>query len=135
MSRESENHERLVPVENCDSKFAAEALVILLAEFDIPADSPGVLSENYTSLQPKQGVGAYPVLVRESQLELARLTIEDARSDAKDLDWEQVDVGERCDNLPLKSVPKTIRPSIRFIAMLCLIALVVFVLITLPSLF
>jgi len=135
MSSESGNHERLVPVENCDSKFAAEALVILLAEFDIPADSPGVLPENYTNLQPKQGNGAYPVLVRESQLELAKLTIEDARSDAKDLDWEQVDVGERCDNLPLKPVPTSIRPSIRFIAMLCLIALVAFVLIALPSLF
>ncbi|MBG84432.1 MAG: hypothetical protein CMJ40_07805 [Phycisphaerae bacterium] len=135
MSSKFENHERLVSVENCDSKFAAEALVILLAEFDIPADSPGVLPENYTSLQPKQGNGAYPVLVRESQLELARLTIEDARSDAQALDWEQVDVGERCDTLPLKPVPTTIRPSIRFIATLCLIALVAFVLIALPNFF
>ena len=135
MTNDAGNHERLVSVEDCDSKFAAEALVILLAEFDIQADSPGVLPENYTSLQPRQGMGAYPVLVRESQLELARLTIEDARTDARELDWEQVDIGERCDNLPLKPVPKAIKPSIRFIAMICLILLVIFVAIALPSLF
>lgn len=130
MSRTFDVHERLVPVENCESKFAAEALVILLAEFDIPADSPGVLPENYRS----PGKGAYPVLVRESQLELAKLTIQDARSDARDLDWEQVDLGERCDNLPLKPVPKAIQPSIRFIATICLIGLVILVVIALPSL-
>ena len=134
MSRTFDVHERLVPVENCESKVAAEALVILLAEFDIPADSPGVLPENYTSLHPRTGKGAYPVLVRESQLELAKLTIQDARSDARDLDWEQVDLGERCDNLPLKTVPKAIQPSIRFIATICLIGLVILVVIALPSL-
>lgn len=135
MSHKFGHHEKLVPVENCESKFAAEALVILLAEFDIPSDSPGVLPENFTCLQPRSGKGAYPVLVRESQLELATLTIEDARSDARNLDWEQVDLGERCDNLPLKPVPKAIQPSIRFIALVCLILLFIFAVITLPSLF
>ena len=133
MNSDHDHHERLVAVEHCKSKFAAEALVILLAEYEIPADSPGVLSENYTSLGARSATGSYPVLVRESQLELAKLTIEDARSDARELNWEQVDVGDRCDNLPLSPVPNSMQPSIRLIAVVCLVLLLVFALIAIPS--
>ena len=120
-------NEKLVVVENCPTPFAAHALVALLADYDIHA----VLAHS-TAVNFKTG-GFHgftdgtdqrcPVLVRESQLELARLTIEDARSDAADLDWDDVELGERHDRLPLKSVPDTQPAWLRIVAVVGIIVL------------
>lgn len=98
-----------VVAERCPSQFAAHALVALLADYDIKAtvaDSGSyVLSGMVYSSGLGRGERVFPVLVPASQLELARLTIKDARADASELDWDQVDIGERTDQIPLTEVP------------------------------
>ena len=45
-----------------------------------------------------------PVQVRRADLERARAALEKNTSDSVDLDWDEVDVGEREDHLPLTPV-------------------------------
>ncbi|MEE2906821.1 MAG: hypothetical protein VX527_03215 [Planctomycetota bacterium] len=108
MSDKQSNTDFLV-VERCSSQFAAHALVALLADYGIKANvsdaGPYVLSGMVQSSQLGRGKPVFPVLVPASQFELARLTIQDARADASVLDWEQVDLGERTDRVPLTNVP------------------------------
>ncbi|MDG2422669.1 MAG: DUF2007 domain-containing protein [Phycisphaerales bacterium] len=100
--------EKYVAVEQCKSAFAAHALVALLKDYDIKATVSNTGSQRLTgniqsySGSPQQTI---PVLVPESQFELARLTIQDAREDAAEIDWDQVDLGSRTDDLPLTSIP------------------------------
>ena len=47
------------------------------------------------------GIGA-SVLVRREDMERARRLIQDTIEDSVDLDWDQVDVGQREDDLPLR---------------------------------
>ena len=44
------------------------------------------------------------VLVRRDDLEKARSVLEEAVEDSQEVDWENVDVGERDDQLPLRPV-------------------------------
>ena len=76
----------------------------LLADHGIKAWAKGTTTSEAFKIAKSIG-GRIPVVVASSQLELARLTIEDARADAAELDWDQVEVGDRVDRLPMKKVP------------------------------
>ncbi len=57
---------------------------------------------SYLRLSPS-GIGA-TVLVRREDRDRARALLRETIADSVDLDWDQVDVGEREDNLPLRPV-------------------------------
>ena len=96
--KQSSREERLVVVQYCNTGFEAEALVVLLADHGIMAYAEGT---NVAANVYKDTRKSIPVRVRETQLELARLTIEDARADAAEIDWNAIDVGERVDRIKL----------------------------------
>jgi len=122
-----DSSDRLVPLEHFSTEFAARSLAALLADRDIET----IVSGNYGSIfsirRISGSAASFTVQIRQSQLELARLTIEDARADAAEIDWDQIDLGERTDNIPLTPVPETTPIWIRIIAIagLILIALVI----------
>lgn len=99
----SESHEHgnveLVTLIEATSEFAAHAIVVVLEDAGIPA----VALETHSASLPIgrfQGFGT-PVQVRKSDLELARRTLDQTRQDSVDIDWDQVELGEREDTLPL----------------------------------
>jgi hypothetical protein len=47
------------------------------------------------------GKGGVPLQVRRAELERARCAIRENASDSIDIDWTEVDVGDRADALPL----------------------------------
>jgi hypothetical protein len=86
------------------SDVEAAAMVSALADGGVEAKAApaapswtGRVSISTTS----QGV---PVLVRQADLQRARTLLADNASDSADIDWDQVDVGERVDNVPLRPV-------------------------------
>jgi len=94
-------NEDLAVVAWCDSAFEANALVALLADYELRAHGPGAAIEvPWRGLSHEKRI---PVLVLESQLEQARQLIHDAREDASRINWDQVDIGNRADHLPLKA--------------------------------
>ena len=99
-------NENLVVVEWCESPFAANALVALLAEYDIRSYGPDMAMAVLTSASGmlKENQDRFPVFVLESEHDVARSTIDDARLDATEIDWDTVDVGDRVDTIPLKKV-------------------------------
>ncbi|MBG80937.1 MAG: hypothetical protein CMJ39_09545 [Phycisphaerae bacterium] len=122
MTSKLTSDEKLAVVQRCNTPFAAEALIILLADHDIPATSESKIAPLSTG---KDG-GAnqlVSVLVRESQLDLARSTIENARSDAAKLDWEDIDVGERTDRVKIKGSSNRQPLWFRTVAILALLGI------------
>jgi hypothetical protein len=81
--------------------FEAHTLAAVLAEAGIEAF---VFDSAYAgfgiSLVP--GRGGVPIQVRRGELEQARRIIRENASDSIDIDWTDVDVGERADRLPLR---------------------------------
>jgi hypothetical protein len=59
----------------------------------IPAEPSGVMTAGFRAEAP----GSVKVLVRESDLAEARRMMDDYFSSQKQIDWDQVDVGERED--------------------------------------
>jgi hypothetical protein len=133
MNTDIPSEEKLAVVERCPTPFAAESLIILLADHDISATSESKVAP---LSQGKEG-GAnqlVSVLVRESQLELARLTIEEARADAAQLDWERIDVGERADRVKLTGTPPGQPWWFRTVAIIALIGIALVFLIAITGL-
>ena len=114
--------EKLVVVQYCSTGFEAEALVVLLADHGIMAYAEGT---NVAANVYKDTRNTIPVRVRETQLELARLTIEDARADAAELDWNAVDVGERVDRIKLATDTTTTPVWFRAVATIAILAMAV----------
>ena len=114
--------EKLVVVQYCSTGFEAEALVVLLADHGIMAYAEGT---NVAANVYKDTRNTIPVRVRETQLELARLTIEDARADAAELDWNAVDVGERVDRIRLATDTTTTPVWFRAVATIAILAMAV----------
>ncbi|MDY7109177.1 MAG: DUF2007 domain-containing protein [Planctomycetota bacterium] len=80
--------------------FEAHTLAAVLADAGIEAF---VFDSAYAgfglSLVP--GKGGVPLQVRRGDVEQARRVIRENASDSIDIDWAEVDVGERADTLPL----------------------------------
>ena len=83
------------------SEFEASAKVAVLEDHDIRA----TVSRNAPSWTGQMSISptarGASVLVRRDDLERARAILEANAQDSVDLDWDEVDVGEREDDLPL----------------------------------
>ena len=133
MTSKDTSEEKLAVVQRCRTPFAAEALIILLADHDIQASSESKVAPLSTG---KDG-GAnqlVSVLVRESQLDLAQSTIEKARSDAAKLDWDEIDVGERTDQVKIKGSSPGQPLWFKTVAILALIGIAVVIFMTILGL-
>ena len=95
-----EHPDDLVTLVTKSTEFEAHAKVAVLQDAGIQAFAFGNVHAAYplTLSAPLAGV---PVQVRRADLERARLVLEQNRSDSVDLDWDEIDVGERMDDLPL----------------------------------
>ncbi len=83
------------------SEFEAHTLVAVLREEGIEAHAFAAMHASLPLGQRHFGV---PVQVRRADLERARTALEKNATDSVDLDWDEVDVGEREDHLPLTPV-------------------------------
>lgn len=86
------------------SEFEAHTIAAILRESGIDATvTPGAPS--WTGQVPVSPTArGSAVLVRHDDLERARSVLRESERDSVDLDWDEVDVGEREDNLPLSPV-------------------------------
>ena len=97
----TQNPENLVTVTSTSTEFEAHTIVAVLREAGIEAFAFGTLRGSL----PLGGVfTSVPVQVRQSDLQRARLALRQNVADSVDLDWEEVNVGEREDDLPLRPV-------------------------------
>lgn len=76
------------------SEFAANAIVIVLEDAGIEARAFGTVQGGlgFPLGNNSQGWGT-PVQVRSSDLDQARLVLEQARQDSIDIDWDTIDLG------------------------------------------
>jgi hypothetical protein len=99
----SDDPDILETVATAATTFEAQTIVAVLHESGIDAvafdAAPGVMGLSLTG-----GINAVPVQVRRGDLERARAALKQNVADSVDLDWNEVDVGEREDALPLGSV-------------------------------
>lgn len=91
----------LATLRTVGSEFEAHTLVAVLREEGIEAH---VFAAMHASLPLGQRYFGVPVQVRRADLERARAALEKNATDSVDLDWDEVDVGEREDQLPLTPV-------------------------------
>lgn len=93
------SNDELVTLLTATSEFAANAIVVVLEDAGIPAVAFGTVQSGFGLGHPI--VFGTPVQVRSEDLELAQATLNQARQDSIDIDWDQVELGEREDQLPL----------------------------------
>lgn len=88
----------LVTVTTTDTEFQAGILVAVLEDVGIKAFSFGAVA----AMEP-YGKRLMPVVVqvRREDFEKAKAALVQNVADSVDLDWDEVDVGERVDDLPL----------------------------------
>lgn len=100
MSNEIEDPDDLVTLVVKPTEFEANTAVAVLDDAGIKAFAFGAaraalpLGESFTGV---------PVQVRRVDFDRAQHALKKNVADSVDLDWDSVDVGEREDNLPLKS--------------------------------
>lgn len=90
----------LVTVVSCATEFEAATWVAVLEEAGIDGF---VFGGAQAALPLGQKFLAVPVQVRAADLERARAALNDNRADAPSIDWDGVDIGEREDDLPLRT--------------------------------
>ena len=94
----------LVPAVVVDDEFAAETKAEVLRSEGIEA----FVFAGERSWTGNMGIPGYaqqvPVLVKREDVDRAREILERRIADSVDLDWDEVDVGEREDSIPLHAV-------------------------------
>ena len=94
----------LTPVTTVETEFEAETKAAVLRSNGIDA-TVIVNNPSWTGqLSISPSARGASVLVRREDLTQARQLLEQAIEDSVDLDWDEVDVGEREDDLPLRPV-------------------------------
>jgi hypothetical protein len=99
----------LATLTTCPSEFEAHSLVAVLRNEGIEAFAFGTAR---SALPMTSRWLEVPVQVRAEDLERARAALARNRQDSIDIDWEEIDVGERDDALPLtptNHVPSMVR--------------------------
>lgn len=81
------------------TEFQARAIVAMLGEAGI--DAVTFRGDQLGAGLPVGQFSAVPVQVRQSELARARQALQESRARGRDLDWDQVELGEREDDLPL----------------------------------
>ncbi len=93
------------------SEFEAHTITAILHEAGIEATvTPGAPAwTGQIALSPSSQGSA--VVVRSADLRRARTVLDESDRDSIDLDWDEVDVGDREDNLPLTPVGRMPIPA------------------------
>jgi hypothetical protein len=91
-------------VETCNTGFAAQALKALLADEGIDAVVDETASSTIATAYQGQPQHVN-VLVAEDLLEIAQAIVGKVRNEARGIDWDDVDLGDREDRLKLHPVP------------------------------
>ncbi len=125
------NQDDLEPIAQTDTEFEAQTKAAVLRAEGIDC---AVISNapSWTGQMPVSptGRGAF-VLVKRQDADQARKILEQRIADSVDLDWDEVDVGEREDTLPLRPVngmPLPAKIAAALIALTLLAGLIVAVL-------
>ncbi|MCI0363749.1 MAG: DUF2007 domain-containing protein [Phycisphaerales bacterium] len=95
---EIDHPDDLVTLVTRPTEFEANVLVAVLQEAGIKAFAFGALA---TTLHLGSRITPVPVQVRRADLERAKVALAQNVADSVDLDWDEVDLGEREDRLPL----------------------------------
>lgn len=121
------NADKLVTIVQAKTEFEANMIVSILANADIEAFAFGGA---YGVLPLNTRFTRVPVQVRASELDAAKAALESNVADSIDLDWDEVDVGEREDSLPLRDPTRMpLLAKVAFALVLLLIAATVVALI------
>ncbi len=130
----AEEHCEVAVVVRVPTEFEAHTIAAILHESGIEATvAPGAPSwTGQVALSPS-GQGS-AVVVRTSDLQRARTVLRESDRDSIDLDWDEVDVGDRDDNLRLTPVGRMPIPA-KIAAALAAAILIVSVLVGLFRLF
>ena len=94
------DHGELQTVVTAKSEFEAHAVIAVLKEAGIEAHAFGYVKQ---ALPLDMKFTSVPVQVRATDLRRAKMELKQNISDSVDLDWDEIDVGEREDDLPLSS--------------------------------
>jgi hypothetical protein len=116
----------LVTLLKAHTPFEAHALAAVLRDADIEAF---VFDSAYAGfgIPLAPGKASVPVQVRRRDRERARAAIEENASDSIDIDWNDIDLGQRADDLPLRRpgrMPIPARIALAVISLIILAALV-----------
>jgi hypothetical protein len=90
----------LVVVASAKTEFEAHAITAILEDAGIEASAFGLVRQ---ALPLDTKFTHVPVQVRAEDAERARQVLKQNVSDSVDLDWDEIDVGEREDQVPLSS--------------------------------
>ena len=82
--------EKLVTLAVFDSEIAASILAVELRSYDIPTEVSGGLTAGFRAEAP----GCVKVLIHRHDLERAREVVAECQAARREIDWDQVDVGE-----------------------------------------
>lgn len=121
---EPEHDNDLQTVVVAKTEFEAHAVVAVLKEAGIEAFAFGYVKQ---ALPLDMKFTSVPVQVRAEDLQHAKKELKQNVSDSVDLDWDEIDVGEREDEVPLSSerrMPAALR-AIVVIAIVILLVLIV----------
>ena len=95
MLEHHEDADRLETLLVATSEFAANAIVVVLADAGIEARAFGTIQGGLGFPLGHHAFGwGTPVQVRASDLESARHALDQARRDSVDIDWDSVELGE-----------------------------------------
>ncbi len=126
------NQDDLEPIAQTDTEFEAQTKAAVLRaegiECAVVHNAPSWTGQ--MSLSPT-GRGAF-VLVKHQDVDRARKILQQRIDDSVDLDWDEVDVGEREDALPLRPIngmPLPAKIAAALIALMLLTGLIVAVLV------
>jgi hypothetical protein len=117
------------------SEFAANAIVIVLNDAGIEARAFGTIQGGLgLALGADPSHWGTPVQVRSCDLERARQTLDQARQDSIDIDWDAVDLGTFTETTATPSSGMPLAAKIAFAATLLAILLMLLsgILMTLP---
>ena len=93
------------------SEFEAHTIAAILHEAGIEATVAAGAPSWTGQVDISPGAQGSAVVVRSTDLRRARTVLDESDRDSIDLDWDQVDVGERDDNLPLTPVGRMPIPA------------------------
>ncbi len=115
MAPDGDDPDALQTVAQAESEFEAHTIATVLKEAGIDAYVFGQLSH---TMPMGKVFTQVPVQVKADDVERAQEALQQRQEDSVDLDWDEVDVGEREDHIPLSSeqaIPAFMKVIIFFI--------------------
>ena len=126
------NHDDLEPIATTETEFEAQTKAVVLRaegiECAVVGNAPSWTGQMSLSPTARGAV----VLVKRQDADQARKILQQRIDDSVDLDWDEVDVGEREDALPLRPIngmPLPAKIAAALIALMLLAGLIVAVLV------